>query len=182
MTPEAIRIISQLRQEFYTLFASSMSVPVHITNSSSYACNPSMASWVDSSQQLNYICIYAYTAPDALIPERPFILRVSVNRGAGVLAQSTRTRGCRGLNTRWHFELTLLPEEIIEFLPWIVRLIKVYDARSSVPIPDPPYPLDLQMSDPVLPLQSAWTQEASVRLSNHIPSSIQFDVHVGSEI
>lgn len=84
MTPEAIRIITQLRREFYTLFAAAMDMPVSITNGNSSSGNPPIASWIDGRKRLNYLRIYVYTAPDELIPERPFILRLSVNKGGGV--------------------------------------------------------------------------------------------------
>jgi len=35
-----------------------------------------------------YVCVYAHTVPDALVPERPFILRMAVNKGAGVVADA----------------------------------------------------------------------------------------------
>lgn len=117
MNPEAIRTVVQLRQNFYYLFAKAMEVQVSITNSNSYASNPSIASWIDRRKQLNYVCVYAHTAPDELVPERPFILRLAINKGAGVVTTTKRGENCRGLNQSWHFELTLLPEEILDFLP-----------------------------------------------------------------
>lgn len=159
MTPEATRIVSQLRREFYSLFATAMPVPVSITNSNSYASNPSMASWLDNRKKLNYICIYAHIAPDELVPKRPFLLRVAINKGAGLIATARREKDCRGLNQSWHFKLTLLPEEVLDFIPWIVSLVKSHDKGCASFLPEPPYPFDFQMSDVQL-YQEAWTQEA----------------------
>ncbi len=64
MTPEAIRVVSQLRRDFYSLFAAAMEVPVNITNGSSSTGNPPMASWIDDRQRLNYLFIYVHTAHD----------------------------------------------------------------------------------------------------------------------
>lgn len=159
MTPEAIRIVSQLRREFYSLFATAMQVPVSITNSNSYASTPSMASWMDNRKKLNYVCVYAHTAPDELVPERPFILRVAVNKGAGVVANIKREKDCRGFNQSWYLKLTLLPEEVLDFLPWIVSLIKSHDKGSASFVLEPPHPFDFKMSN-VLLFHDAWTQMA----------------------
>ncbi|MBE9182512.1 hypothetical protein IQ268_28585 [Oculatella sp. LEGE 06141] len=169
MTPETIRTISQLRHEFYSLFAASLSTPVNITNEKAYSSNLSRASWIDAKQQLNYVCIYAYTAPDALVPERPFILRVAINRGADVIAAAKRGKGNQGLNRKWQFELTLLPEELLEFLPWVVGLVKFYDRGAALLLPEPPCSLDLQ-PDNRLSFHSAWTPRASDRFSQRIIS------------
>lgn len=159
MTPEAIRIISQLRREFYSLFAAAMKIPVSITNGNSCASNPSMASWMDNRQRLNYVCIYAHTAPDNLVPERPFILRVATNKGAGMLLAARRGKDCRGLNQSWHFELTLLPEEILDFLPWIVNLVKSHDKGSASFVQEPPHPFNFKTSNELL-FHAVWTQQA----------------------
>jgi hypothetical protein len=159
MTPSAIRLVSQLRQEFYARFAASMTVPVSITSRNSYISNLSTASWVDTQQQLNYLYIYAHTAPDVLIPDRPLVLRVALNKGAGIGVMSKQGRGVRGLNRYCQFELTLLPEEILDFLPWIVDLIQAYDRPPSDLIPDPPHPLNVKLSS-ALQFDNAQTHQA----------------------
>jgi hypothetical protein len=159
MTPEAIRTVSQLRSEFYSLFAMAMKAPVSITNGNPSMGNPPMASWIDENQRLNYVRIYVYTAPDELIPERPFILRVSVNKGGGMVTAAKWRKDCKGLNQGWHFELTLLPEEILDFLPWIVSLVKSHEQGSASFAQDPPHPFDFKMSNNLL-LNDAWTQKA----------------------
>ncbi|HEY9796830.1 MAG TPA: hypothetical protein V6D30_14405 [Leptolyngbyaceae cyanobacterium] len=159
MTPEAIRIVSQLRREFYSLFAGAMEVPVCITNGNPSMGNLPMASWIDDRQRLNYVRIYVYTAPDELIPERPFILRISVNKGGGMVTAVKWRKDCQGINQAWHFELTLLPEEILDFLPWIVSLVKSYDQGCASFGQEPPHPFDLKMANKLL-LNDVWTQKA----------------------
>jgi hypothetical protein len=163
MTPSAIRLVSQLRREFYSRFATAMDVPVHVTSGNSYASNLATASWLDQQQRLNYLYVYAHTAPDDLVPERPLILRVAINRGAGIGILSRREKGCRGFNQSWYFELTALPEEILDFLPWIVILIKS-DVSSASCVPDPPHPFDFQLSSALL-FHTAQTHTASSRLA-----------------
>jgi len=150
MTPSAIRLVSQLRHEFYSLFATAMDAPVHVMTGNSYASNLATASWLDRQQRLNYLYLYAHTAPDELVPERPLVLRVSVNKGAGIGAVSKRGKGCKGMNQSWTFELTALPEEVLDFLPWIVSLIKSYDNSSASVVSEPPHPLDFKISNALL--------------------------------
>ncbi|NJP09422.1 MAG: hypothetical protein HC866_08005 [Leptolyngbyaceae cyanobacterium RU_5_1] len=169
MTPETIRIISQLRQEFYSLFATAMEVPVKITNRNSFAGNLSIASWVDSQQQLNYICIFAHTAPDELVPRRPLTLRLAVNKGGDVDAIVRQKKVGQELNQSWHFELTVLPEEILDFLPWIVSLIETYDTDSVSLVPEPPHPLESKLSITRL-FQTIRTQKVGHKLSQQVLS------------
>lgn len=159
MTPETIRIVSQLRKEFYSLFAAAMKVSVSITTSNPSIGNPPIVSWIDERERLNYLRIYVYTAPDELIPERPFILRVSVNKGGGISTSTRWKRNCQGLNQTWHFELTLLPEEILDFLPWIVSLVQSHNKSCTSFLQEPPHPLHFKMpNEPSV--NDAWTQKA----------------------
>ncbi|MBE9127175.1 MULTISPECIES: hypothetical protein [unclassified Coleofasciculus] len=160
MNPEAIRTVSHLRSEFYSRFAAKMKVPVKITTRNPSTGNLPTASWVDERQRMNYVCIYAYTAPDALLPKRPFILRVSVNKGAGIVQSRLWGKDCRGLNQSWHFDLTLLPEEILDFCTWIVSLIKSHNKGSVSFVPEPPHPFDFTMANNELLVNEAWTQKA----------------------
>lgn len=158
MTPETIRIVDSLRREFYSLFAAAMKVPVRITGNS-YSTNFPTASWLDGRNQLNYMSVYAYTAPDHLIPKRPFILRVAINKGAGRFTKAKWGHNCQGFNYGWHFELTVLPEEILDFLPWIVSLVKAYDKGSPELVQEPPHPFDFSVSSESSSDQ-VWTEKA----------------------
>jgi hypothetical protein len=158
MTPESIRVLSRLRSEFYSLFVATMNVPVKISGSS-YNSVSFIASWIDDKAQLNYLNIYAYTAPDELLIERPFILRVAINKGAGSIVFSRQGQLCRGLNQRWQFELTVLPEEIMDFLPWVVSLIKAKAKGSLSFAQAPPHPLTSDVSD-VFMTEKVWTRDA----------------------
>ncbi|ARV58463.1 hypothetical protein BZZ01_07250 [Nostocales cyanobacterium HT-58-2] len=158
MNPEAKQIVSELRREFYSLFAATMNVPVKITGAS-YSSNSPIASWVDNKQRLNYVNVYAYTAPDELIPLRPFILRLAINKSAGRIAIVTKGQECRGMNRVWDFELTLLPGEILDFLPWIVSLVKAYDKNSLSLLQPPPHPFEFIVPTVGL-LNEAWTEKA----------------------
>lgn len=167
MSPAAMRIVSQLRNEFYSRFAVAMDVPVTITQGNSYASNLARASWLDARQQLNYVCIYAHTAPDELVPDRPLILRLAVNQGAGIDMMPKRGTTSKKVNHCWRFELTLLPEELLDFLPWIIDLITTNDNRSITFVPEPPHPIDLQLSS-LLSSRNACTRKASSKLCQQL--------------
>ncbi|MBE9016352.1 hypothetical protein C7Y66_05505 [Chroococcidiopsis sp. CCALA 051] len=165
MTPEAIRIVTQLRREFYSLFATEMRVPVIITNSNSSASNPSIASWVDRQQRLNYVYIYVHLSPDELIPNRPFLLKLAINKGAGIATFTKQHQDYQKPNQRWYFELTLLPEEILDFLPWIVSLVQSHEKGFNSFALEPPHPFEVKMSH--LPLSGdIWTQKAGQQASH----------------
>ncbi|MGI0483979.1 hypothetical protein ACN4EK_01010 [Pantanalinema rosaneae CENA516] len=146
MTPDAIRTLSNLRQASYSLFATAMDSPVRITNRNSQAGNLSIASWVDSQQQVNYLCIVAHTAPDEFIPERPFVLRLMINRGGDFAGVSRQRKAGQEMNQSWGLELVLLPEEVLDFVPWLVNLVQFYDSGKATSLPAPPHPLEHELS------------------------------------
>lgn len=158
MTPETIRTIANLRREFYTLLAAEMSMPVKVSGSS-YNSSALIASWMDENQHLNYVNIYAYTAPDNLQSQRPFVIRLAINKGAGDLSSARKGLSCRGLNKKWSFELTALPEEILDFLPWIVSLVETKTQNLLSSTPTPPHPVALNAAT-VLSATAAWTHNA----------------------
>lgn len=158
MTPETKRIVGELRNEFYHLFATAMNTPVKIIGAS-YSNNSPIAAWVDHTQRMNYINIYAYTAPDDFIPKRPFLLRVAINKSAGRITFGKQAQDCQGLNCEWDFALTLLPAEIIDFLPGIVSLIKAHD-RNLKCLPGMLYPFGSKQSKILLLDNNFWTESA----------------------
>ncbi|MEH2150753.1 hypothetical protein [Nostoc sp.] len=158
MNPEAKHIVSELRREFYSNFAAAMNIPVMITGTS-YSSNSPIASWMDHRDRLNYINVYAYTAPDEFVPFRPFILRLAINKSAGRVTVLRKGQVCRGLNLVWDFQLTVLPKEILDFLPWIVNLVETHDKNPSLLLQSPPHLFELEVPEVGL-FDNAWTQKA----------------------
>ncbi|MEH2268753.1 MAG: hypothetical protein V7K68_10020 [Nostoc sp.] len=158
MNPEAKHIVSELRRKFYSNFAAAMNMPVMITGTS-YSSNSPIASWMDHRDRLNYINVYAYTAPDEFVPFRPFILRLAINKSAGRVAVLRKGQVCRGLNLVWDFQLTVLPKEILDFLPWIVNLVETHDKNPSLLLQSPPHLFELEVPEVGL-FDNAWTQKA----------------------
>ncbi len=158
MTPEAIRIVSELREAFYSRFEVGMKTSVTLSNRNS-STNHAIATWLDQRQQLNYLYVYAHSAPDTLIPTRQFILRVSINKGAIPIPAVRQKKGTQGMNQAWQFNLTVLPEELLEFVPWTVSLIQSCKRNSVSAAQEPPSLLTFKLSNGLL-LNDAWTRNA----------------------
>lgn len=158
MTPEAVRIVSELREQFYSRFEEAMKTPVTLSNRNS-STNHAIATWLDQHQQLNYLCVYAHTAPDNLVPKRPFILRASINRGAIPVPAVKPKKGAPGMNQTWQFNLTALPEELLDFVPWTVSLIQSSKGNPVLAAQEPPSLLTFKLSNGQL-LNDAWTRNA----------------------
>ncbi|MGF1601368.1 MAG: hypothetical protein ACFCU8_04995 [Thermosynechococcaceae cyanobacterium] len=159
MTPEAASILTSLREDFYDLFQAKMKMPVKVSKGKSLIFNPSMApivSWIDLQERTNYLSIYAHTAPDQLIPQRPLLLRVAVNRWPTTSGQSGKGQKDPQGNQDWSWELTLLSEEMMAFAPWLARWIEA-DSRSVELRQRPPSILEFF---PDLKANVAWSQRA----------------------
>jgi len=158
MTPAAAAIVSDLRGRFYSHFAAVMPQTVTVVNAKQGASGTPVAAWVDKHRQLNYLYVYALVAPDPFLPQRPLILRISINKGTEMPFLSRLKRGCRSLNQDWVFDLTLLPEEVLAFVPWVVGVIQAQAGDADAGM-DPPHPLTFVGSSPRSFL-NAWTQRA----------------------
>ena len=163
MTPQATRILAQLRQDFYTSFAQQLEIPTNIIKGNAHSSSPSRTSWIDGHDRLNYLYIYAHTAPDTLTSERPLVLRLGVNKGLGIDFSSRRRDASSSLFRVLRFDLTLLPEEILDFVPWVVSLLTDED-QSRFFLTKPPYPLDCHTLDEFRQ-HGAWTRNASLSLA-----------------
>lgn len=166
MTPEATREISKLRAEFYSLFANGLGTAVTITKEKSYASTPPKASWTDEQQRLNYLCIYAYSAPDVLVPERPLVLRIGVNLGAELFAGPSRSKGARRYNQTCQFYLTLLPTEVLESMAWLLDVLKHNPELTPAALPESSYTLDYDAT--LGQVASFWTRTAQQQVQRPI--------------
>lgn len=83
---------------------------------------------------------------------------MAINKGAGRVMVKLGPE-LRGVNQGWHFELTVLPEEILDFLPWIVSLVKAQSKGSPEVVQSPPHSLEFVV--PAVGLfDNAWTEKA----------------------
>lgn len=162
MTPEAKQILAQLRDTFYTQFASAMQQDVSITKDNSLLFSPALAeiaSWVDDKQRFNYLSVHAHTAPDYLVPRRPLTLQISINPPSGILANTKTVHKKTGLslNQSWSLKLTVLPEEIVDMAHWVASWIHSQE-NDSIAIA-PPCCLKVVSTDNESEYQ-VWTQTA----------------------
>ena len=170
MTPEAIHTVADIRQDFYTSFAAAIGLPVNITKGNSYSSNTPKITWTDRHQRANYICVYAHMAPDELLLHRPLILRLGVNQGLG-LEPSKRGKASPSLGPKLlQFELTLLPSEVLKFVPWLVALFQANDTGADLELA-PPCQLQLDSLKDLL-THGAWTPRAAQVIAN-----MQADYH-----
>lgn len=159
MTPEAIRTVGQVRLEFHDLFSASIGMPVSITKGNPQSGNAPKISWVDQAQRSNYVCLYAHIAPDVILPDRPLILRLGVNKGLTLDSAKRLKPGQSTSQKVLRFELTLLPDEVLKFVPWVTRLLQTNGQGSEETI-SPPAPLTVETLSQLL-VHGAWTQTAS---------------------
>lgn len=160
MTPAAIRELANLRQEFYALFAEAINASVTINKGNTYSASPSRVSWVDCYKRPNYIYIYAHTAPDDLMPERPLVLRLGVNKGSEVeYTGRIESASPHHLYPKiLKFDLTLLPNELLDFVPWLTYLLN-REGQNSIDMLMPPHPLNCTNLDEIKQ-HGAWTCDA----------------------
>lgn len=162
MTPEAKQILVQLRETFYTQFATAMKRDVSVTKDNSLIFSPSLAaiaSWVDDQKRFNYLSVQAHTTPDALFPNRPLTLRITINPSSGVFTntKSVHKKTGLGLNSDWSLNLTVLPEEIVDMAHWVASWIHSQD-NDSITIAAP-YRLKVTPTENNSDYQ-VWTQTA----------------------
>jgi hypothetical protein len=142
MLPESAQQVSKLRTQFYRSFADALDVSVTITREKSYASTLPRVSWTDEQGRLNYLCMYAHSAPDVLLPDRPLVLRVGVNLGAELFMGSGPGRGSRRYNWTCQFYLTLLDAELPAALPWIIQALGQPHGLDLDALPALPYTLE----------------------------------------
>ncbi|MBE9139835.1 hypothetical protein IQ254_22000 [Nodosilinea sp. LEGE 07088] len=170
MTPEVTQQVSKLRSEFYTQFAKTQATTVTINKEKSYASTPPKVSWADSQQRLNYLCIYAYSAPDALVPDRPLVLRIGINLGAEVMAGASRGKGIRRYNQTCQFYLTLLPDEALALMPWILDALNRDTKPQLTTLPQPAHLLVPEPGGSVAP--SFWTHAAQKAVRSPLSTAL----------
>jgi len=142
MLPESAQQVSKLRAEFYRSFADALATPVNISREKSYASTLPRVTWTDEQNRLNYLCMYAYSAPDVLLPDRPLVLRVGVNLGAELSTGSSPGRGSRRYNWTCQFYLTLLSPELPAALPWVIKALGQPYGLDLGAMPELPYTLE----------------------------------------
>ncbi|HEY9813270.1 MAG TPA: hypothetical protein V6D31_07010, partial [Candidatus Sericytochromatia bacterium] len=64
---------------------------------------------------------------------------------------------------------TLLPEELLDFLPWIVGLVNSHNRGAKSFVEEPPHPMSFKVANVGL-WKNAWTQKADI-IATHYKST-----------
>ncbi|PSN12217.1 hypothetical protein C7293_21125 [filamentous cyanobacterium CCT1] len=163
MLPESAQQVSKLRAQFYRSFADALDASASISNinisrEKSYSSTLPRVSWTDDQGRSNYLCMYAHSAPDVLLPDRPTILRIGVNLGAELAMGASSERGRRRYNWSCQFYLTLLSTELSAALPWIVKALGQPCGLDLAALPELPY--TLEHKEVAAQVDSLWTRLA----------------------
>ncbi|MGB3136768.1 MAG: hypothetical protein WBG38_20700 [Nodosilinea sp.] len=146
MLPESAQQVSKLRSQFYHSLAAALEAPVTISKEKSYASTLPRVTWTDDQGRLNYVCLYAHSAPDVLLPDHPMVLRIGVNLGTELSTRVSSDRGRRRYNWTCQFYLTLVSSELSAALPWIVEALGQSSGFDPEALSDLPYILESRES------------------------------------
>ena len=130
------------------------------------AARPLALVWPSSAGRVEHLRFEPYYAPLAGEPRRPLIVRFSVNccyfegieraaRRAGLLGQGDDY----ALGSGWRFELSVLPEEAVRFVPFVVGVVLAHDEHDLSCIPEPPVATRFWQEQP-LARNYAWSETA----------------------
>jgi hypothetical protein len=168
--PEASRITTWIRRQFAVRLAGVVGHP------SWASTRRPVAYWLDRNHRLNRALVLAYQSPCPEDPRAPLILRISINYHAGEDAERV-VRRMLGVKPReetpffsppdWSFELSALPEQVIDFVPWVMFLAWAHET-GSVRFLKTPHPCYVWGGDDdLLQRNYAWTQAAWKKTDAH---------------
>jgi len=164
MSPqEASRLTTYLRREFTHRLAASLPMPAGVRRSPGVP----IAYWLDLAGGLNHARVDPHMAPYPQELDCPLILRVSINyqaldRHEAIIRRigwKSSYRGVYGSAVGWCYELTALPKETLDFVPWIVSLAVAHAEHDESRLLPTPHACHF-WGRPGLSRRYAWTQAA----------------------
>lgn len=164
MSPQdARRLTAYLRSEVTRRIAAAMSMPAGVRR----APGVPIVCWLDPHGGLNHARLDPHMAPCPGELDCPLVLRVSINYLAldhheAILRRmgwEARYRGRYGSAVGWSYELTALPGEVLNFVPWLVSLAVAQAERDESQLRATPYACYF-WGKPGLTCHYAWTQAA----------------------
>lgn len=161
---EAESLAARLRRSFATELAGALSMPatVHWRPGLPATC------WLDPSGCLNHARLLTYLHPCSDDLQRPLILRVSINCYAFDWEEHVRRRmgwpqpedfPVGAVLSLWHYELSLLPGQVLAFAPWVAALAQAQARGDESLLPAPPQPCHF-WGGHCLHCTYSWTQAA----------------------
>ncbi len=124
---------------------------------------PPVALWYDAHGWLNTAQLVSYVAPTEEHPERPLIVRATVNfyetPQLEFLPEYVGAEEAPSRRNLWSLELSALPGEVYEVASWIASFARAQAARDVTLIKEPPFQCRF-WPRLVLECRYAWTQRA----------------------
>ena len=159
--------LARLRQDFFSRILADINMPV------AENLNPPAVCWLDPQGRINHLRVHAFMQPQAAMPNRPFIQRIFVNHYG--LDHSERIARQMGWPLRsgrideliqWSFELSLLPNQMTGFAPWIVSLAQAHAANNSAMVIASPHKCHFwnDRNGDILDCRYAWSAAAWRRM------------------
>jgi hypothetical protein len=133
---------AELRESFYEAFAGRL---IHAVER---IASPPRACWCDFAGAFNHVWLYPFLSPTASRPELPWVGRISVNILDPMLVppEVSHSLGVSSWYPDWHLELTVLPEQLLDFAAWLADLASAHDDLWPDRVPAPPHRLQRPLS------------------------------------
>lgn len=133
------RVMTRLTAEVMERLEAALQRPVARVRS------PQALLWRSGAGGLEHLRVAPYYAPSEQDRRRPLIVRYSINSTwFDSFERVARRKGLLGSDdscwdrTLLRFELSLLPEEVVGFVPLVVGVIRAHEANDPALIPEPP--------------------------------------------
>lgn len=148
--------ISKLRRSFYGSFAELLGRTA-IRDRTRQAIG-----WLSDDGKVNNLYLHFYSEPSWMNPHCPFIVRIAINHYAFSFNWKKLCGKKSEYLTRsdWSFELSLFPDQLMEFSNWVVNLVLAHEKRDASLLPDPPHPCYFWCGYDLY-CNYAWTKNAS---------------------
>ena len=166
---EAGSCAARVRRAFAAALASRLCLPATV------CWTPGLPAtcWLDHDDGFNHARVLTISGPKSCCLEAPLILRVSINS----LAFNYERAVCRRLSwpttpgdgqesPRWRYELSLLPEQLVDFVPWTAALAEAQAYQDESMLIAPPHPCHFWMRTG-LKCDYAWTGAAWEVMEEH---------------
>lgn len=169
--PAASRLTTWCQRQFAQRLAGALGQP------SWASTRKAAAYWLDHRACLNHARVLAYRSPCREDPAAPLILRISMNLHAadhpGRIVRRMAWSPPLGdwdaflLGPEWTFEMSALPEEILDFVPWVAFLAWAHQGGSARFLKTP-HPCHFWGGEEdILACRYAWTQAAWAAAEAH---------------
>ena len=140
LVPPGTRLVLALEREFLGGFVELAG------RETARARAPRRVFWADSYGRLCNLWVGPYMTPTPDWPKKPLIIRIEVNRSPGYVPRYVIERfgdSCWNEDVsappKRSLQLSMRPEELLDFLPWIVRWVDFIETGRS--LCDPPHPV-----------------------------------------